>query len=169
MFKNLLKLLIIFTLLTVCSTDNNNDELSLIETTTTQPATTTTEPINNVKLSLTPNSLSGKVTQSVNIRLTVDEWKGSIGSSQVFLREEPFKVLYNWIGGISLFTDGLDSLIQAESSSGMIGTKSYSINISSGVWSGFIDGEKFKINSNNGVFEGYGPKEVVLLIIIYSN
>jgi hypothetical protein len=51
----------------------------------------------------------------------------------------------------------------------MIGTKRYSINISSGVWSGFIGGEKFKINSNNGVFEGYGPKEVVLLIIIYSN
>lgn len=170
--KKFLGIFLLVFLCTICSTEQSNVASSETETTTTQNTTTTTTTTvkqNNINLSITSNSLTGSINQSVNIKLTADGWKGSVGSSQVYLKAEPYKAMYNWIGGMSGFTTGLDNLIQADRNSGLIGTKRYSINISSGIWSGAINGKNFKIKLQNGTFEGYGPKEVVLLIIIYSN
>ena len=143
----------------------------LIETTSTSSSSSTTTTVikNNLDLALSSTGLTGTVDgNKVSIKNSSGEWKGTVGIYQFYLKEEPFKVLYNWIGGIGLSDLGLNDLIQADRGSGLIRGLKYSIKISSNTWQGGIFGENFKIEKSGNKFTGYGPKEIVFLIIMYS-
>ena len=143
-----------------------------VETTTTTSSTTSTTTTiikNNLDLTKSSTGLTGTVDgNKVSIRNSSGEWKGTVGIYQFYLKEEPYQVLYNWIGGIGLSDLGLNTLIQADKNGGLFASTRYSIKISSNTWQGRIFGENFKIEKSGNKFTGYGPKEIVFLIIMYS-
>ena len=163
-------LLILVLFISFCGS-TKEETIAQVETTTTSSTTSTTTTVikNNLDLALSSTGLTGNVDgNKVSIRNSSGEWKGTVGIYQFYLKEEPYQVLYNWIGGIGLSDLGLDDLIQANEGSGLIGLSKYSIKISSNTWQGRIFGENFKIEKSGNKFTGYGPKEIVFLIIMYS-
>tara|TARA_B100000035_G_C20824677_1_gene475884 strand:- start:67 stop:567 length:501 start_codon:yes stop_codon:yes gene_type:complete len=164
------KLIVLLLFISFCGGDTG-ETIDQVETTSTSSTTSSTTTVvqKNLSLTLSSSGLTGSVDgNQVSIRNNSGEWTGTVGNYQFYLKEEPYQVMYNWIGGLEIGNLGLDKLIQADRGSGLIGTGKYSIKISSNTWQGKIFGKKFQIEKSGSKFTGYGPKEVVFLILIYS-
>ena len=140
-------------------------------TTTTLPQTTTSSTVvieDNIDLTYNATKITGSLDgRIVNVSLNLKAWEGSVGSYNFYLENDPYQVLYNWIGGMSLNSIGMDTLIQANLGGGLIGPINYTITSSGSEWTGRIGGEKYNLRFNNQNIKGYGPKEVLFLVIIY--